>query len=409
MSNEDRLSNPPPAPEARPSAPPQNELSGVTAVEGTPFGKYQLVKKIGVGGMASIHLASLEGPDGFQKKVVVKRVHAHLAEVPGFSDMFATEARVAARLSHPHVAQVYEYGTIDATPYLAMEWVDGPTLHQLIRHAARAGVTLPPELAIVIGVQLCDALHYAHELCHEDGRWMGLVHRDVSPSNVLVGLDGGVKLIDFGIAKETEGPSMTKTGMLKGKLAYMAPEQLAGSVDRRTDVFALGVVLYELAVSKRLFKRATDAETLTAVVQCQVADPRRLVPGFPSDLAAVLERALEKDPSRRYSSAAEMGHDLEEIALRRGISVSRRGVLTALKELPLEGLGAGKGASSWSSPSRPSTPSLSGTRSMEDSDPLLPALAPPELAATSSNAIPIIVGITAVLLLTIAMWWVALG
>lgn len=374
------------------------------------FGKYRLLRKIGTGGMASIFLASLEGPDGFKKQLVVKRVHPHLAEIPEFNQMFAIEAKVAALLSHPNIVQIYEYGSIEESPYLAMEWVDGVSLESLLRAARKSEIVLGPELAIHVGAQVCEALDYAHALQDEEGRWLGLVHRDVSLSNILLGFDGSVKLVDFGIAKITQAPSLTQTGTLKGKLAYMSPEQLTGSIDRRSDLFSLGIVLYEIAVGKRLFKRSSDAETVTAIARCEVPQPAEIIPGFPQDFADVLERALQKDPQKRYADAGEMGDALEGLLRTRGTKAGRRELVKLLGALPFElaSLVPSSPVSGTPSlpPASPSTPSASGRR--ERSDPIshveiVPA-APPAV-----DPVWAILGGSALLGATVLLWWFLLG
>lgn len=395
-----------------------SEVSAERSSEVT-FGKYRLLRKIGTGGMASIFLATLDGPDGFKKQLVIKRVHPHLAELTEFNQMFATEAKVAALLSHPNIVQVYEYGTIGDSPYLAMEWLDGLSLEVLLRGARKSEVPLGPDFALQVGAQVCEALEYAHRLQDEEGRWLGLVHRDVSLSNVLIGFDGGVKLVDFGIAKITQAPSLTQTGTLKGKLAYMSPEQLTGAIDQRSDIFSLGIVLYEIAVGKRLFKRQTDAETVTAIARCEVPHPAEIVPGFPQDLADVLERALQRDPDKRFANAGEMGEAIEGILRDRRSTPGRRELAKLLSALPFElsslvpsGSPVISGSSSPppSSPSSPSSPpSSSGRR--ERSDPIPHVQLPASHGSSPHGVDPVwaILGGSAVLAATILLWWFLLG
>lgn len=378
---------------------------------GTPFGKFLLKRRIGTGGMAHVYLASLEGPDGFAKKLVLKRVHPHLSEMPEFSRMFATEAKVAALLHHPNITQVYEYGTIEESAYLAMEYVEGPSLDRLMRNAGKSGAAIGPEQAARIGIPVCEALHYAHELAGPDGQWLGLVHRDVSPSNVILGLDGSVKLLDFGIAKITQGPSVTRTGTFKGKLAYMAPEQLRGVVDRRADVFALGVVLYELSVGRRLFKRATEPETVTAVMQADIPRPSDFIPDFPTDFEAILERALETDPRRRFQTAEALGMALEEWCMKHHLRVGRRELVPLAEQLG-GGAGTGTGSGSFSPIHTPSmSPSAGGGRPGGGGDASDPMPSVAELVQPDEGLDPVwvIAGIAGSLVATIGVWWFLLS
>lgn len=382
------------------------------SVAETTFGKYVLLRKIALGGMAEVHLAALRGPDGFEKQVVIKRIHPHLSEQLEFGVMFSTEAKIAALLSHPNIAQIYEYGMVGTTAYLAMEHVDGPSVDRLAKQAAKRGMALGAGLAAAIGAQVCEALHYAHDLVGPDGQWLGLVHRDVTPSNVLIARDGTVKLLDFGIAKVTQGPSATRTGTLKGKLAYLAPEQLTGSVDRRADLFALGTALYEISVGRRLFKRESDAATISAVLQGDIPRPSDLVVGFPAAFEAILERALERDPNRRYGSADEMGEALERFA--RDAGVGRREIARAIADL---GAGSGDAVTSSLPIARGSQPSASGlvragSSSYRDEPDPMPTVAdaggaPP--APDHGDATWVVVAVTAALLVVIVVWWFALG
>jgi serine/threonine-protein kinase len=252
--------------------------------------------------------AQLVGPDGFRKPLVVKRVHEHLLERPEFGEMFLREAKIAAMLSHPNIAQVFEFGRIDGIPFISMEFVDGASVDLLMRSAAKQQIPLGPEIAGIVGLAICEALHYAHELLDENRQWLGLVHRDVSPGNILIGRDGVVKLVDFGIVK-LRGSTSTQTGQVKGKFAYMAPEQALGHpIDRRADVFSLGVVLYELAVGRRLFRRSTDAESITAMLGEPIPRPSTIVRGFPLPLENILMQALERTVDNRFATA----HDMQE-------------------------------------------------------------------------------------------------
>lgn len=288
------------------------------------FGKYEIVRRIAAGGMAEIYLAQLVGPEGFRKLLVVKRVHEHLLERPEFGEMFLREAKIAAMLSHPNIAQVFEFGRIDGIPFISMEFVDGASVDLLMRAAAKQQIPLGPEIAGIVGLAICEALHYAHEVVDENRQWLGLVHRDVSPGNILIGRDGVVKLVDFGIVK-LRGSTSTQTGQVKGKFAYMAPEQALGHpVDRRADLFSLGVVLYELSVGRRLFRRGTDAESITAMLGEPVPPPSTIVRGFPPALESVLLTALDRTPDNRFATAHDMQEALFEYLASENLVASAR-------------------------------------------------------------------------------------
>jgi len=276
------------------------------------FGKYRLVDQLAVGGMAQVFLAQIEGPDGFTKRCVIKTILPEYAELTNFAQMFITEAKVAALLSHPHIVQIYDFGKVDNRYYLAMEYVDGVSVEQLLRAAAKRGVPLGPKVALGLALPLLDALSYIYTLVGPEGQPLELVHRDVTPGNVLVSATGVVKLTDFGVVKTAVNPSQTSAGMVKGKYAYMSPEQVrAKPLDQRSDLFSLGVVLYEVATGRRLFRRNSLAETISAVNSGKVPPPSSLVSDFPPGLERILLRALNLDRDQRYRNAQEMMSDLE--------------------------------------------------------------------------------------------------
>jgi serine/threonine-protein kinase len=291
---------------------------------GTYFlGRYRVVDEIGVGGMASVHLARVDGPGGFQKWIAIKRIHPHLVEDDTFVNMFLDEARVAARISHPNVATVFELGRHENTYWIAMEYLHGEPVREIMRRTLEVGAPMPPEIACRVIADAAEGLHAAHELLGNDGEKLGLVHRDVTPHNLFVTYDGNTKVVDFGIAKFSSRMASTRAGTLKGKLAYMSPEQVAGHpIDRRTDVFALGVVLWELTTGQRLFRMDNDLDTLAKVQECRVPLPSTLVAGYPSDLEAVALKALAKDPAQRYRTARELSRALQSLLMRRGLFVA---------------------------------------------------------------------------------------
>ncbi len=323
----DRAPRPnPPPPGARPMQasapvlPDQNPPSQV----GTYFlGRYRVVDEIGIGGMASVHLGRMDGPGGFQKWVAIKRIHAHLVEDESFIQMFLDEARVAARISHPNVATVFELGKHDDTYWIAMEYLHGEPLREVMRRTEELGAPMPPEIACRVIADAAEGLHAAHELYGKNGEKLNLVHRDVTPHNLFVCYDGNTKVVDFGIAKFSSRMSSTRAGTLKGKLAYMSPEQVAGEpIDRRTDVFALGVVLWELTTGQRLFRMESDLDTLAKVQECNVPRPSTLVRGYPLDLEKIAMKALAKNKNERYRTARELSRALQSMLMKRGLFIA---------------------------------------------------------------------------------------
>lgn len=273
---------------------------------GEQFGKYVLVGELGIGGMAEVFLAIQHGLQGFLKVVTLKRVLPHLAS-PDFISMFIDEARLAARLDHPNIVKTFEFGEHEGQYYTVMEYLAGEDLGSVMNRAAISKQPIPLNMAAMVVSQLCNGLHFAHELTDTAGRPLGLVHRDVNPSNIIITYGGEVKLIDFGVAKFNKSNQHTQTGTIKGKLAYMSPEQiLARGIDRRSDVFSLGVVLWELVAGCRLFARETDAATLYAIMNDPIPRVRRHRPNVPEELEAIIATALSRTPADRYETAEDM-------------------------------------------------------------------------------------------------------
>jgi serine/threonine-protein kinase len=300
------------------------------AAYGTYFlGRYRVVDEIGVGGMASVHLARMDGAGGFQKWVAIKRIHPHLIEDEQFIHMFLDEARIAARISHPNVAQVFDLGVHENTYWIAMEYLHGEPLREVMRFNEEKGLCTTPDLAARIIADAAEGLHAAHELRGKDGEPLNLVHRDVSPHNLFLTYEGMVKVVDFGIAKVSGRLSSTRAGTLKGKLAYMSPEQVRGStIDRRTDIFALGVVLWEMTTGQRLFRMDSDLETLEKVQACVVPPPSTVRADFPAELESVIMRALQKRREVRFQTARELSRALQQYLMRVGQFVGPEEVST---------------------------------------------------------------------------------
>lgn len=281
-------------------------------IVGEQFGKYVLIGEIGVGGMAEVFLAIQTGLQGFLKVVTLKRVLPHLAS-HDFITMFIDEARIAARLEHPNIVKTFEFGEHEGQYYTVMEYLAGEDLGSMMNRAAISKQPVPFNTAAMIVAQLCNGLHFAHDLTDTAGRPLGLVHRDINPSNIIVTYAGEVKVIDFGVAKINSNGQKTLTGTIKGKLAYMSPEQiLARGIDRRSDIFSLGVVLWELVTGCRLFARESDAATLYAIMNDPIPKARRHRPNVPEELENIIATALARTPADRYDTCEEMQAALDQ-------------------------------------------------------------------------------------------------
>jgi len=282
------------------------------------FGRYQLIRRVSLGGMAEIYKAKAFGPSGFEKVVAVKRLLPHAEEDPELVGRFVAEAKLLAQLDHPLIAKTYDVGHVDEDAtgastqhYLAMEYVYGVDLQEL-QHALRArGAICEARVVCAIGIQAAVALDYAHAFVDEHGVPLRIVHRDVSPQNLMLSKDGELKLIDFGIAKFAGSAMKTRTGVVKGKHAYMSPEQVrARAVDHRSDLFSLGVILWELCCGERLFKGDSVLETLELVEAAEVLPPEHKVAGVPAELSRWILRCLKKDPAERPQRAAHLADGL---------------------------------------------------------------------------------------------------
>jgi eukaryotic-like serine/threonine-protein kinase len=281
----------------------------------TMIGRYAIYDRIAAGGMATVHLGRLVGDKGFSRTVAIKRLHAHLAMDPDFVSMFLDEARLAARIRHPNVVQTLDVVASNDEVFLVMDYVEGESLARLMRIVMGRGEAVPADCASALLIPVLLGLEAAHEAKDDHGEPLGLVHRDVSPQNILVDLDGVARVLDFGVAKALGQSHSTSDGQLKGKLAYMAPEQvIAGEVDRRTDVFAASIVLWEALTGTRLFKAETDARVMHLVLHAPIPPPSAFVHSLSPALDDVVMRGLERDPNDRFETAEEMAHALEDAA-----------------------------------------------------------------------------------------------
>lgn len=279
------------------------------------FGKFFLLQRLAIGGMAEIYRARVPGAGGFEKELVVKRILPARSQDQGFIKMLVNEAKLTVQLTHSNIAQIYECGTIDGTYFISMELVNGVSMKEMMGAFARTGTPLSPEQAIYIVLQLLTGLDYAHKKTDGSGNPLQIVHCDVSPDNALVSFEGEVKLLDFGIARAATGLSNYKEGMLMGKLGYVAPEQasLETRWDHRVDIFAAGIVLYELLTKQKPFPRATDVESLVQARKARVVPPTSIDPRLPKDVDGIVARALAYDPDRRFPEARSFADALVDV------------------------------------------------------------------------------------------------
>jgi len=280
------------------------------------LGKYLLLDRINIGGMAEVFRAKTYGAEGFERTLAIKRILPNMAEDEEFINMFVDEARIAVQLTHANICQVYELGRFENQYYIAMEYVPGTDLRQLLDRFRDHSTTLPTPVAALIASRICEGLDYAHTKTDASGKPLGVIHRDVSPQNILVGFDGSVKITDFGIAKAEDRASKTQAGVLKGKFAYMSPEQVRGQqIDARSDLFAVGILLYEMLTGKRLFLSDSDFSTLQKVREAEVEAPTIHNSDLAPELEAIILKALAREPAERYASASDLGEDLQRFLI----------------------------------------------------------------------------------------------
>jgi serine/threonine protein kinase/Tfp pilus assembly protein PilF len=305
----------------------------MTVFEPKQFGKYQLLDKIAVGGMAEMFRAKLTGAQGFEKLIAVKKILPNLSGEENLVTAFIDEAKLAALLHHENIIQIYDFGSMDDQYFIAMEYLFGKDLRTITRTARKKDLALGMENILYIISRICAGLDYSHNLKDLQGKPLNIIHRDINPQNILITYEGQVKIIDFGIAKAASHNTQTKENLIKGKLAYMSPEQANGQqIDHRSDIFSTGIILYELLAARRMFSGET-MHVLSLVREAQYDPPEEVIPDLPSKLNAILRQALAKDPDDRYKNAGEMLADIEEFMYELSLHPNARTFTGYMKEL----------------------------------------------------------------------------
>ncbi|HEY0880193.1 MAG TPA: serine/threonine-protein kinase [Archangium sp.] len=298
------------------------------------FGKYTLIDRIAVGGMAEIFLARQAGLEGFEKTIVIKRIRPHLSKQANFVKMFLNEAKLAAQLNHPNIVQIYDLGKIGESYFIAMEYIFGRDMRRIIPKADALGIPFPMVYALKIASSVCEGLYYAHARTDLYGNALNIVHRDVTPENIFVSFDGTVKVLDFGIAKAANQIEQARAGEIKGKLSYMSPEQCMGKpLDNRSDIFSLGVVLYEWLTGFKLFTGDSEVAILKSITEGKIYAPSYFKADIPEGVEAILMKALEKDREKRYQTAWEMQYDLDQFLSQYEFTPSNIHLSNFLKQL----------------------------------------------------------------------------
>ena len=373
------------------------------------FGQYTLMERVAVGGMAEVWKARMQGVEGFQKNVAIKRILPHLTDSSDFLTMFIDEAKLAAQLNHPNIVHIYDLGKIENDYYIAMEYIAGKDLRSILNEGRRLGKPLPLGMAVLITSRLASGLEHAHRKRDFDNRDLGLVHRDVSPQNVLVSFDGDVKLCDFGIAKAVAKASKTQMGALKGKLQYMSPEQAWGRVvDARSDIFSLGSVFFEMLTGERLFAGESEISVLESVREGRVRSVREIAGQVSVEIESVVAKALAKDPDERYQTAGEMQQELEAILF----SIKPTPVEASLHEYMKTVYGTAaetpSGESEVAQTAKGATPPLEEAKEK----PVVDAVAPKPGSETEDSAgrpVGLWLGLAAAVLIVVGVVWFAVG
>jgi len=298
------------------------------------FKHYYLLRHIATGGMAEIFLAKQIGLEGFEKLLVIKKILKQYAQNPDFISMFLDEAKLAAKLDHPNIIRIYDFGKEKQSYYIAMEYIAGEDLRTILRKISREGSLIPIQHALQIVSSICEGLDHAHKKKDAFGKSLNIIHRDISPQNIMISYEGNVKILDFGIAKATTQSQETEAGVLKGKYAYMSPEQAKGKkLDHRSDIFAVGILLYEMLTSKRLFKAENQLDTLRKLVYEEIPSPKLVNPDIPDNLVKILMKALSKDVDERYQTAREFQNDIEEFLAKEQIIASTNRTSKYMQEI----------------------------------------------------------------------------
>jgi serine/threonine-protein kinase len=284
----------------------------MAAGRGTRFGKYTLLNRIAVGGMAEVFLARQEGLEGFEKTICIKRIRPHLSSQPNFVQMFLNEAKLAAQLNHPNIVQIYDLGRVNDSYFIAMEYISGRDMSRIIPKAEKAGISFPMIYALRIASNVCEGLYFAHTKGDAYGNPLNIVHRDITPENILVSFSGTVKIVDFGIAKANTQLEQTRAGEIKGKLSYMSPEQCMGhQLDARSDIFSFGSVIYEWITGYKLFTGENEMAILKSIIDGKIYPPSYFKEDVPEAVERILMKALDKDKTKRYQSAWDMQFDID--------------------------------------------------------------------------------------------------
>ncbi len=295
----------------------------MAASEARAQSSYKVTERLESGGMAEVFRGESVSVAGFKKQVAIKRVLPHLAANEKFIRMFLDEARLSARLSHANIVQVFDIGHVENTYFIVMEYIDGVNLKSVVEHLRSTRQSFPINLACHIAVKVCEGLYYAHHVTDSDGRALNIVHRDISPPNVLISKNGEVKIVDFGLAKAAHSVEKTEPGVVKGKFSYLAPETAMGQeADAQADIFAVGIMLWEMLAGRKLFQGETDYQTVKLVQQAQVPSVRAINPAVPDELEGVLRRALARDKSQRFASAEELSDELATFLVRHRMKVT---------------------------------------------------------------------------------------
>ncbi|HME42124.1 MAG TPA: protein kinase [Syntrophorhabdales bacterium] len=298
------------------------------------FGKYILVERLATGGMAQLYRAKILGVQGFEKLIAIKMILPHLAKEHELVSSFIDEAKLAALLNHQNIVQIYDFGSMEESYFISMEYLFGKDLRGIATKSKEKNLPVSLEYALYIISRVCSGLDYAHKLKDFQGKALNIIHRDISPQNIFVTYEGDVKILDFGIAKAASQSTITQYGMIKGKVAYMSPEQAAGKfIDRRSDIFSTGILLYELVTGNRMFTGDSTMQILAKVREAEFEPPESVMPGLPAKVFTILKRALAKEPDQRYQSCGEMLGDLEECMVELSLRPTAGGLAQYMKAL----------------------------------------------------------------------------